>query len=65
MRLFKTRDCEQTALKVINGHKGKRMVYEAYKRLNPVMAEAYVKFIGHNKNAMYISWDKQRKRFVA
>ncbi len=65
MRLLKTKDWEKEALRVINGHIGKRRVYEAYQRLNPVMAEAYIKFIGRNRNAMYISWDKQRKRFVA
>jgi hypothetical protein len=59
------KDREQTALNVIKRHKGKRIVYETYKRKNPDMAEKYLDFIAHNRNAVYISWDKQRKRFVA
>ena len=65
MRLLKTSDREQAALKVINRHKGKRIVYETYKRKDPDMAEKYMNFIARNRNAIYISWDKERKRFVA
>ena len=65
MRLSRTSDREQAALKVINRHKGKRIVYETYKRNDPDMAEKYINFIARNRDAMYISWDKQRKKFVA
>ncbi len=65
MRLLKTSDREHAALKVINRHKGKRIVYETYKIKDPDMAEKYIKFIARNRGAMYISWDKERKRFVA
>lgn len=65
MRLSKTSDREQAALKVINRHKGKRIVYETYKRRDPDMAAKYINFIARHRNAMYISWDKERKRFVA
>lgn len=65
MRLSRTSDREQAALKVINRHKGKRIVYETYKRSDPDMAEKYIKFIARNRDAMYISWDKDRQKFVA
>jgi len=65
MRMLKTSDREQAALKVINRHKGKRIVYETYKRKDPDMAEKYINFIARNRDAMYISWDKTRQRFVA
>lgn len=65
MRLAKTSDREQAALKVIEKHKGKRIVYETYRRQDPDMAEKYINFIARNRNAMYISWDKERQRFVA
>jgi hypothetical protein len=65
MIFSKIKSREQVAMKVINSHKGKRLVYETYKRKDPDMAEKYMKFIMRNRDAMYISWDKQRKRFVA
>ncbi|MBN2173330.1 MAG: hypothetical protein JW731_04320 [Bacteroidales bacterium] len=65
MRLIREKDWEMIALKVINGHKGKRKVYETYLKLNPEMAREYARFISKNKDAIYISWDKHRKRFVA
>jgi len=65
MRLLKRSDWEKVAMEVINGHSGKRKVYQTYMRLNPVMAEKYARFISKNRFAMYISWDKERNRFVA
>ena len=65
MKLLKTSDREQAALRVIERHKGKRIVYETYKRSDPDMAEKYINFIARNRDAMYISWDKERKRFVS
>jgi hypothetical protein len=65
MNLSRVKDRKQVAMKVINSHKGKRTVYETYKRKDPEMAEKYVSFIARNRNAIYISWDKNRKRFVA
>jgi len=65
MRFSKEKDWEETALKVINKHSGKKKVYHTYLRLNPAMAEEYARFIFRNKDAIYISWDNSRKRFVA
>jgi hypothetical protein len=56
---------EETALKVIHKHSGKRFVYETYRKACPEMALKYLRFICRNPGALYIKWDNVRKEFVA
>lgn len=56
---------EQTGLNIINGHIGKRRVYESYKKSNPDMAEKYLQFISKNQSAQYIIWNDKKKKFTA
>ncbi len=55
---------EQTGLITIYSHKGKRKVYEFYKRHKPEMAIMYLKFVSEHCWAQYITWDDIHKRFV-
>ena len=65
MGLLKNKNWKEKGLKVINSHKGKRKVYESYQDKNPNMAEEYLKFLAKQPDAVYISWDKVKGRFVA
>ena len=65
MGLLKKKDWKEKALKIVNGHKGKMKVYEALQKSDPVKADEYLKFLAKQPDAVYISWDKERKRFVA
>lgn len=65
MGLSNKKDWQSKGLKVINGHKGKRKVYETYQQTNPEMAEEYLKFNSKQPDAVYISWDQEKKRFVS
>jgi hypothetical protein len=50
---------------VANSHVGKKRVYEKYQQMDPKMADEYLKFLAKQPNAVYISWDKDKGRFVA
>jgi hypothetical protein len=65
MGLSNKKNWKDKGLKVINGHKGKQKVYETYKQSDPDMAEEYIKFHAKQPDAVYISWDKEKKRFVS
>jgi len=65
MGLLKNKNWKEKGLKVVNGHKGKRAVYESYQDKDPNMAEEYLKFLAKQPDAVYISWDKAKGRFVA
>jgi hypothetical protein len=65
MKFSKEKDWKKAGMKVIDSHKGKKKAYESYMKINPVLAEAYLKFVSEHRDAVYISWDKDRKRFVA
>ena len=65
MSIFKKKNWKTRGLKVIENHKGKRKVYEAYQKVNPVIADKYLEFIAKNLDAVYISWDEKKQRFVA
>ena len=54
---------EQTGLKIIFNHKGKRIAYEYYRKHNPEMAMMYLKFVSKYTWAQYITWDSLNKRF--
>lgn len=56
---------EQAGLSIINGHLGKRKVYEIYRKTNPEMAQKYLEFIAKNQGATYIKWDDSKKKFTA
>ncbi|MCD4694632.1 MAG: hypothetical protein K8S16_00215 [Bacteroidales bacterium] len=64
MGLLRNKDWKEKGLKAIEEHKGKKQVYEVYQKKNPQMAEEYLKFVSKNSDATYISWDKDRKKFV-
>ncbi len=55
---------EQQGLSIINGHVGKKRVYETYKQSNPEMAQKYLEFISKNNDAQYIKWNTAKKKFV-
>ena len=55
---------KQNALKVINGHRGKKIVYETYLRNNPEMAQKYLEYISKNEDARYIKWDSRKEKFI-
>lgn len=55
---------EQTGLKIIYSHKGKRKAYEFYRRHKLEMAIMYLKFVSKHCWAQYITWDDIHKRFV-
>jgi len=59
-----TKKQEEAGLKVIYGHRGKRITYETYQENNPDLAEKYLEFISKNKTAQYIVWNAERKKFV-
>jgi hypothetical protein len=65
MGLSSKKNWKIKGLKVINGHKGKQKVYEAYKKTDPEIAEEYIKFHARQPDAVYISWDSNKKRFTA
>lgn len=65
MGLSNKKDWKERGMKVINGHKGKLRVYESYQKQDPKMAEEYLKFLAKKPDAVYISWDKDKGRFVA
>jgi hypothetical protein len=56
---------EESGLKTIYGHAGKRLVYEVYARQNPEMAMKYLEFVIKNPWVQYIRWDREEKRFLA
>lgn len=55
---------EAKALKVINGHRGKKIVYETYQETRPEMAQKYLEFIAKNEDATYIKWNEVKQKFV-
>ena len=65
MGLLKNKNWKEKGLKVVNGHKGKRKVYESYQEKDPNMADEYLKFLAKQPDAVYISWDKAKGKFVA
>ncbi len=65
MGIFKNKNWKEKGLQVVNGHKGKKKVYETYLKKSPKMADEYLKFVSKNTEAVYISWDEDRQRFVA
>ena len=54
---------EENALKVINGHRGKKIVYETYQGSKPEMAQKYLEFISKNEDATYIKWSASKSKF--
>ena len=65
MRLSKSKNWKEKGLKVVNSHKGKKTVYESYQQADPKMADEYLKFLAKQPDAVYISWDKSKGKFVA
>ena len=65
MAILTKKNKREKGLEAINGHKGKRKVYETYKKQNPEMAEAYVEFHAKQPDATYITWDKDKARFTS
>jgi len=65
MGIFKNKNWKEKGLQVVNSHKGKKNVYESYLKKSPKMADEYLKFVSRNTEAVYISWDEDKQRFVA
>jgi hypothetical protein len=55
----------KAGMKVINSHSGKKKVYETYLKKNPKLAEEYLRFISRHPDAVYITWDSVKRKFVA
>ncbi|MCD4789526.1 MAG: hypothetical protein K8R37_05950 [Bacteroidales bacterium] len=51
-------------LSIINSHSGKKKVYDTYMKANPEMADMYLDFVSKHTGVQYISWDKNKNRFV-
>ena len=64
-KLFPAKDYTKRGEKIIAIHKGKYTTYQKYLNVNPEIAEKYLAFIGKNPSAVYIKWDKDRKRFTS
>ncbi len=54
---------EENALKIINGHRGKKIVYETYQGVKPEMAQKYLEYIAKNEDATYIKWSQAKQKF--
>ncbi len=55
---------EAAALKIINAHRGKKIVYDTYQEVDPERAQKYLEFIAKNQDATYIKWDAVKQRFI-
>jgi len=64
MKLFKNKNWQQKGLDAVNRHPGKKMVYNAYLKLSPGMAEKYLMFLSRNGDAQYIKWNSRKQCFV-
>lgn len=65
MGLSNKKNWKEKGLKVVNAHNGKKKVYKNYEKVNPGMAEKYLRFLAKQPDALYITWDKDKGRFVA
>lgn len=65
MALSNKKNWKEKGLKVVNGHKGKMKVYEIYQKNDPKKADEYLKFLAKQPDAVYITWDENKGRFVA
>lgn len=65
MKLFGKDNWREKGMAAIQNHPGRRKVYGIYSRVNPVMAEKYLRFLARNRNVTYIMWDNKNHRFVA
>ena len=54
---------ELRGLKEINDHKGKKKVYDNYKKTDPDKADKYLNFVSKNTGVQYISWDSKKNKF--
>lgn len=64
MKLFENNNWEQKGMNVIEKHPGKMKVYLTYLKLNPEMAEKYLRFLSRNRDALYIRWNDQKQCFT-
>ncbi len=65
MGLSNKKNWKEKGLQVANSHTGKKRVYENYQKKDPKMADEYLKFLAKQPDAVYISWDKDKGRFVS
>lgn len=63
MKLFSKKNWKTKGLEVINSHFGKKRTYETFLRIDPSVAEKYLRFISRNSNATYIQWDRSIQNF--
>ncbi len=63
MKLYSKKDWKAKGLDVINSHFGKKRVYEMYLRIDPNVAEKYLRFVASHTNAIYITWDGNQQCF--
>lgn len=64
-KLFSTKNYLERGEKIIKIHKGKYTTYHKYLSVDPAIAEQYLAFIGKHPDAVYIQWDKEKRRFTS
>jgi len=64
-KLFAHKDYYERGKKIILIHKGKYTTYQKYRETSQELADKYLDFVGKNPDAIYIRWDKEKKRFTA
>lgn len=63
-KLFSSKNYLERGEKIIKIHKGKYTTYQKYLSIDPVIAEEYLSFVGKHPDAVYIRYDKDKKRFT-
>ncbi len=63
-KIFHSTNYLERGKKIIALHKGKYTTYYKLLSTDPDLAELYLDFVGHHPDAVYIRWDKERKRFT-
>jgi len=64
-KIFQSTDYIERGKKIIAIHKGKYTTYYKLLSSNPTLAKEYLDFVGRHPDAIYIRWDKEKKKFTA
>ncbi|GEM_PF-2696472 len=63
-KLFPGRDYLEHGKRIISLHRGKYSTYHKYLSTDPAIAEDYLRFLGKHPEAVYIKWDKDKRKFT-
>lgn len=64
-KLFTPKNYLERGERIIKIHKGKYTTYQKYLSLDPSIAQEYLSFIGKHPDAVYIRWDKDKRKFTS